>query len=45
MKNSVDSIKEEIVINKTLELLVEKSAVKRAPKKKADAETAEDAEA
>lgn len=40
MKNSVDSIKEEIVINKTLELLVENSAVKRATKKKADAEEA-----
>ncbi len=40
MKNSVDSIKEEIVINKTLELLVENSAVKRATKKKATEETA-----
>ena len=38
MKNSEDSIKEEIVINKTLELLVANSAVKRATKKKAVAE-------
>jgi len=44
MKNSVDSIKEEIVINKTLELLVENSAVKRATKKKAAEEPAAEAE-
>jgi len=46
MKNSEGSIKEEIVINKTLEFLTANSTVKRATKKKtaetADAEKAEE---
>ena len=40
MKNSTDSIKEEIVINKTLEFLTENSTVKRAAAKKKTAEEA-----
>jgi len=41
MKNSTDSIKEEIVINKTLEFLTENSTVKRAAAKKKAAATEE----